>query len=95
MLDVPTYGHSNNHAGLQLADLLVSAVLSPVSTQTFCSNSLAGTSHLSPEFIKLRERYGARLKKLQFRYQNSDGSWAGGLSLSNPGGRSTVADIFG
>jgi hypothetical protein len=95
-LDVPTYGHSNNHAGLQLADLLVSAVLAPLAMQIYCAASLAGSTLLSPEYLKLRDRYGARLRKLQYRYRDAgnNGNWTGGLSLSNPGGRGLVTDIF-
>jgi len=93
-LEIPTYGHSDNHAGLQLADLLVSAVLAPLAVQTYCATTLADTTLLSPEYLKLRDRYGARLKKLQFRYQDEGDRWAGGLSLSNPGGNGVVTEIF-
>lgn len=93
-LEVPTYGHSNNHAGLQLADMLVSSVLAPLALQTYCAEMLAGTACVSAEYLRVRDRYGVMLKKLQFRYKTAEGNWSGGLSLSHPDGSRSITEIF-
>jgi hypothetical protein len=42
---VPTFGHSENHAGLQAADLIASALLYPVVSQRHAAQ-LQGHPHL-------------------------------------------------
>jgi hypothetical protein len=37
LLEMPTFGHSQNHAGLQAADLLCSALLFPMATHRYCT----------------------------------------------------------
>lgn len=35
--EVPTFGHAPNHVGIQIADLLCSALISPMAADAFCS----------------------------------------------------------
>ncbi len=37
MLEMPTFGHSENHVGLQLADLLASGLLFPMASHCYCT----------------------------------------------------------
>lgn len=84
LLELPTFGHSDNHAGLQLADLVCSALLFPIATQTCCASRLTNHTHCHQNYLQLRSRYGERIKNLQYRYQASDGWWHGGLDLVDP-----------
>ena len=69
MLEMPTYGHSENHVGLQVADLLCSALLFPLATFVYCTTHVT-SMHVSPSYAVLKTRYGSRLKRLQHRYWN-------------------------
>lgn len=84
LIEVPTFGHSDNHAGLQLMDFICSALLFPMAAQICCSTYLIDQTHLSLHYTNLKSRYGARLDKLQFRYKDTSGWWHGGLKLRDP-----------
>lgn len=66
---MPTYGHSENHAGLQIADLLCSALLYPMSTYAYCAGRVTSV-HVQSGFSVLKARYGDRLRRLQHRYHD-------------------------
>ena len=88
--EMPTYGHSENHVGLQLADLLCSALLFPLAAYSYCTGYVSSL-HVRPGFVVLKERYGARLKRLQYRYRDSSGKSRGGITVCDglaqrPGG---------
>jgi hypothetical protein len=67
ILEMPVYGNSQNHAGLQIADLLCSALLFPMATHAYCTGYLTNL-HVQPGFAELRTRYGTRLQRLQHVY---------------------------
>ena len=58
ILELPAFGHSNNHAGLQLCDIVCSALLFP----------MAAHAYVRQEYSILKPRYGAILAGLQHRY---------------------------
>lgn len=66
LVEVPTFGHSQTHAAMQIADLLCSTLLFPMAAETFCTGYVTG-AHVRPAFADLRVRYGARLEALQYR----------------------------
>lgn len=80
--EMPTFGHSENHAGLQVADLLSSALLFPLAAYAYCDGHVRSI-HIRPRYSALRARYGARLMRMQYRYQES-GRWRGGITVSDP-----------
>ncbi len=82
ILEMPVFGHSDNHAGIQVADLLCSAMLFPMATYTYCLGHVSST-HVNQRFGRIRERLGKRLEKIQFRYQESSGKWKGGITVSD------------
>lgn len=95
MVELPTFGHSDNHAGLQFADLLCSSLLFPIAAQVCISPHLTNQLHCSPHYLNLKSRYGERIKNLQFRYQDpSTTYWYGGLKLSDPMSKNTVKSLF-
>ena len=70
LLDLPTFGHSNNHVPLQIADVLCSTLLFPMATASYCVGQITG-KHVRgrDEFIK--RRYASRIKALQYRYKDA------------------------
>jgi len=37
LIELPTFAHSDNHAGLQVADAMCSALLTPIAVNTYCA----------------------------------------------------------
>lgn len=83
LLEVPTFGHSDNHAGLQVADWICSGILFPAATYTYCRGHVNNV-HVNRRGNVIRERFGARLRALEHRY------WDG----SRPRGGFTVSDAI-
>ena len=97
ILEVPVFGHSDNHAGLQLADTLCSALLFPIATNRCCLNHMKNTTHCHEQHSTLISRYGSELQKLQYRYSKIEGNktyWYGGISLSDPINRHNASVFF-
>lgn len=84
IIEMPTFGHSDNHAGLQLADILCSALLFPIAVQRCAAGSLTNQTHCSEFYEKLVEKFGERLQHLQFRLREPTGYWVGGITLTDP-----------
>lgn len=82
ILEAPVFGSSGNHAGLQLADTLASALIFPMAARVYCAHQWSG-NHTHPRFDDLRRRYAPRLSPLEFRYQNAAGHWLGGIVVSD------------
>jgi hypothetical protein len=82
VIDLPGFAHSNNHAGLQMADLIASALLFPVSTLTYCSGHVTGL-HVRPRYVMIKDRYKLRLYTRQYRYKEASGRMRGGLVVSD------------
>ncbi|MBC3986629.1 DUF3800 domain-containing protein [Streptomyces sp. AC536] len=89
----PVFGHSNTHLGLQIADLLVSAILAPSAAATYAAD-LVGNVHCDPRFAEVRERHCPRLGKLQYRYQDGQGKWTGGIVVSDARGQQSARRLF-
>jgi hypothetical protein len=66
VLELPTFGVSNNHVGLQITDVLCSALLFPMASSVYCFGHVRGV-HVNARDLVVRRRYGRRLKKLQFK----------------------------
>lgn len=81
ILEMPVFGHSENHAGLQIADAVVSGLLFPMATFAYCTGYV-NSVHVHPNFGEVRRRFGNRLKALQYRY-NQDAKWRGGIAVSD------------
>jgi hypothetical protein len=86
LLEMPTFGHSENHAGLQLADLVASAFLYPIATYTYCTGHVTSV-HVHQRFADVKGLFALRLKSLQYRYYDADGVRRGGITVSQVPGR--------
>jgi Protein of unknown function (DUF3800) len=93
LVELPTFGHSENHAGIQLADLVVSAVLFPIMIETYCRGYVTNV-HVRAGYTRLKSRYKARLRDLQYRYQDETGWWRGGIVVSDPATKRSGAELF-
>jgi hypothetical protein len=82
ILEMPTFGNSENHATLQIVDLLCSAVIFPIAAYSYCLGHVNNV-HVSANYRILKDRYGRRLLPLQYRYQDIDNRWQGGIVVSD------------
>ena len=80
LAEVPLFGHSENHAMLQLADWVGSALLFPMATRANYSDVESVCVHADPALEVIRARFGQRLKALQYRYEK-DGRKLGGVAV--------------
>ncbi|MCV7274127.1 DUF3800 domain-containing protein [Mycolicibacter arupensis] len=71
LVESPTFGHSDAHVILQIADIVASALIFPMACVGYC-NTLIRNVHLNDEYAVLRTRYGQKLNGLQYRYTTAD-----------------------
>jgi hypothetical protein len=90
---MPVFGHSQNHAGIQIADLLCSALLFPLATRRYCTGHVTNV-HVDAGFAQLARRYGQRLRAMQHRYTDDLGHNKGGITVSDPVGRQHSGRLF-
>jgi hypothetical protein len=94
LVEMPLFGHSDNHAGIQCADLLCSGFLFPMATYAYCLGHVQSV-HVDMLYTTIRDRYGRRLRQLQFRYQNAEGRIRGGITVNDAIGHQSGALLFG
>lgn len=80
LVESPTFGHSDAHVLLQIADLVASALIFPMACVGYCGN-LVHNVHLNNEYAVLRNRFGPKLNGLQYRYTTDDGRRVGSLRV--------------
>ena len=95
LAELPLFGHSENHAMLQLADWVGSAFLAPMATRAYYADLGAVCVHADPAFDIVRTRLGQRVKALQYRYEQ-DGRKLGGVAVLAGGLRKvSPLQVFG
>jgi hypothetical protein len=92
LVEMPTFGHSENHVGIQIADALCSALLFPMAACTYCLGHVHSV-HVQASHIGLKRTFGARLRALQYQYQET-GKWKGGIIVNDAIGRKSVSAMF-
>ena len=93
ILEVPTFGHSNNHAGIQFCDLLCSSLYFPIAAAVCCLPHMQNHIHCHKLHLKLRSSFGSTLRSMEYRYQAGDKAW-GGIHLSDPLSHKSSIDLF-
>ena len=88
VIELPTFGVSNNHVGLQLTDVLCSALLFPIASSVYCFGHVSGV-HVNGRDLVARRRYSKRLKNLQFRVDSGWSVW-----VSDKHQKRLSADLF-
>lgn len=91
--ELPVFGHSENHAGLQIADVICSALLFPMACHVYCTGYVQNL-HVDSSYRILAARFSQRLRKLQYRYQDSSGRWVGGISVIDGHARRSGSLLF-
>lgn len=82
LLEMPVFGHSENHVGLQLADIVSSALLFPIASFVYCTGHVTSV-HVNPYFSDVKTRFAQRVKALQHRYYDDFGRRRGGIVVSD------------
>ena len=94
LVEMPVFGHSDNHAGIQAADMICSAFLFPMATFVYCQGQVTNL-HVHLQYYRIRDLFGERLKRLQFRYQDANQWWRGGITVSDGIGHQRGGVLFG
>lgn len=90
--EVPLFAASDNHAGLQIADLLASSLVLPMAASAYCPRRSG--PHYSPKYAAVRTMFGSRLKDRQYRYRDETGRWRGGMVVSDRIGQKPGSALF-
>ncbi len=96
IIEMPTFGHSDNHSGIQCTDILCSAILFPMAVHTYCEGYIQNL-HVKPPYSRIKSRYNQRLKTLQYRYRVTDNGrsyWQGGITVSDPLNKQNAGQLF-
>ena len=94
LVEMPVFGHSDNHAGIQAADMICSAFLFPMAAYVYCRGHVRNI-HVNLQYYRIRDLFGERLKRMQFRYQDANQSWHGGITVSDGIGHQRGGVLFG
>jgi len=96
LAELPLFGHSECHAIIQLADWLSSAFLFPMATYTYYPELIGKTVHVDAKYVAVREKFGQRLKALQYRYSLEPGGRKyGGITVLADSAKIQRTAIFG
>jgi hypothetical protein len=82
LVDAPVFGRSQNYAGIQIADLIASAIVFPAAAYTYCTGH-GHSIHNSPHYDSMRVALRSKVKRLRYGYQDTTGKWRGGLIVSD------------
>lgn len=93
LLEPVVFGKSDNHVGLQLADIVASGLLFPMAARVYCPAS-ASLVHSHPRFGALQSRYALRLGARRYTYGDDDGRLRGGMTVSDRVGGKPSSLLF-
>ncbi|SED17762.1 DUF3800 domain-containing protein [Rhodobacter sp. 24-YEA-8] len=93
IIELPAFSHSDNHAGLQLADALCSGIITPMAISTYCEGHLSGP-HIRPRYVDIKSALSAKCMGLQHRFQEANGRHRGGLVVSDLLGQQSGGRLF-
>ncbi|MEK7674336.1 MAG: DUF3800 domain-containing protein [Verrucomicrobiota bacterium] len=93
LVEMPVFGHSDNHAGIQAADMICSAFLFPMAAYVYCQGHV-NNIHVHLQYYRIRDLFGERLKRMQFRYQDANQWWRGGITVSDGIGHQAGGVLF-
>jgi len=90
IIELPAFSHSDNHAGMQIADTVCSAIMTPIAVHTYCAGRITSV-HVRPRYADMKAQFSAQARKLQHRWQEASGRDKGGFTVSDalgqrPGG---------
>lgn len=94
IIDMPTFGESKNHAGIQIADLLASAMIFPMAAHAYCDSLGFPNKHVQGKYSRIRDAFRDRISSLQYRYVTEGGQRCGGITVSDAFGRQHGGILF-
>lgn len=83
LVESPVFGHSDTHVALQVADIIASGILFPIACSQYCSE-LDWNVHPHPRYQEVKDRFGERVQRLEYRYTDADGAKRGGFQVLDP-----------
>ena len=95
LVDMPVFGHSDNHAGLQMADMVCSALLAPIACAVFGGRYARWNRHCDSGYLDIRERFGQRLAARTFTWKDYHRQTCASLVVSNPVSKRGVSLMWG
>ena len=81
ILEMPVFGHSENHVGLQIADWIASAILFPAISYVYCTGHIKSV-HVNAKDKLITDKFCPKIKRLQYRYLDN-GKYQGGISVND------------
>ena len=98
LIEMPVFGKSDNHSGLQVSDILCSALLFPFASHAYCLEHAKRLKniHVQPCYQQLRLAFHRRISGLQYRRPDPKDSTRkiGGVYLSNQLDRKPAKLLF-
>lgn len=97
IVEMPTFGRSDNHSGIQAADLICSALLMPFAVNVYCQDKAEElrNKHVQPSYEKLRDKFWRRVGGLQYRYMDDQkGYKVGGVWVTDGLGSKSGRHLF-
>ena len=91
--ELPMFGHSENHSGIQLADTICSGIVTPMAVNAFCTGHLSSL-HVRPGYREIADRFGNRIAALQHSFNEASGRRQPGLVVSDGLGHRSSAHLF-
>jgi Protein of unknown function (DUF3800) len=92
LIEVPTFGISDNHAGLQLTDLLTSAIIWPIATYLYCTGFVRSV-HVNSNDRHIHSRFRNSLKRIQYA-PKIKGAIQHGITVNDPHAGKSSYEIF-
>jgi hypothetical protein len=94
LVESPVFGHSDAHLGLQLVDIVASALIFPLACLAYCDN-MTWNTHCHASYQRIQQRYGDRLRGLECREVVEGGSRVGGVRVHDLRRHRPSIEIFG
>ncbi|KIY16887.1 DUF3800 domain-containing protein [Pseudomonas amygdali] len=85
--EAAVFGISDNHACLQIADLICSTILYPIAGRTVCAKFFNNV-HTHANYASIVQRYSRRINAMQYHCAE-DGHRRWGITVDDPHGRRT------
>lgn len=92
ILEMPLFGHSENHAMIQIADFISSTLLYPIASHVYCTGHITSV-HVNPKDQDIRTRYALRLKALSYRFMDN-GRMRGGITVADAIAKNSASLMF-
>ncbi|MCL1499354.1 DUF3800 domain-containing protein [Xanthomonas nasturtii] len=92
IVESPLFGVSDNHAGLQIVDILTSAIICPIATLVYCTGYV-NSSHVNPNNKNIIQRYRKRLRELEYKHF-SDRKKVYGMSVHDAHKGRSIQDLW-